>query len=74
MSWLRVPAAAAHAHVSQRTIRDWVAGGLTSYKVCGVVLIDSEELDDFIRGHRRRRFVRRHVVGNPNLQGVLRRL
>jgi len=73
MSWLRVEAAADHAGVSQSTIRRWVRVGLPQYKIGGTLLLDSAELDDWIRGYRREKFIRRHIVNNPNLRHLLRK-
>lgn len=48
--WIRVPAAAAYASVSERSIRGLIAAGkLKPHRpVRGVVLVDKRELDNLI--------------------------
>jgi len=74
MTWLRPDAAAVHVGIHRSTLQEWLNNGLTSYKDAGSVLIDQVELDDFVRGHRRRTAIRRHCGNNPNLASLMRRL
>lgn len=51
MPWMKIKAASLHASVSPRTLRGWLKSGLSHYRVGGSILVNSGDLDDFIRRH-----------------------
>jgi len=49
--WLKIKNAAEYADVSTNTLRTWLAKGLRHSRVGGVVLINKENLNQWIDSH-----------------------
>jgi hypothetical protein len=51
MPWMKIKAAALHASVSPRTLRGWLKAGLQHSRVGGSILVNTGDLDEYIRRH-----------------------
>jgi excisionase family DNA binding protein len=49
--WLTIHEAAKYAKVSERTIRNWMKGGLKYSRIGGLVRIDSMWIDEYLNKH-----------------------
>ena len=63
--WLRSRAAAAHLNVSVSTLYRWaLTHGMPCHPVGGINQYDRDEIDKWVRGHRRRQILTRHKFGD----------
>ncbi|MCB2190422.1 MAG: helix-turn-helix domain-containing protein [Deltaproteobacteria bacterium] len=50
-AWLRAKSVALLCDVSERTVRDWLKAGLPHSRVGGAVLVNRDQLDEWLLGY-----------------------
>jgi DNA binding domain, excisionase family len=60
--WLRVKSAAKYCDISERTLRTWITEGLPHSKVRGIVLIKTDNLEQFLEQFEIKKNEVDHVV------------